>query len=240
LIHIFSKSYILKDKNIYNFFSANLSMINGRNKLEKDYFLICPVRGATEKEKLFIENLIDDYETKGKGIHYPLWDTNQDDSIGYNICTENKNGIKNAKKGILVYLNENSAGSMFDLGMTFMSGKSLKLVNDFSEFEKLGKNLGHVVRDYIFNPKIKSSEYKEMMQVKEMIQMSDDLGYTYDENKFYTNGKFNPNFLFDFGMAFMSGKPISISNPQELKPTEHKSFENVLLYLDKLSKANKK
>lgn len=103
-------------------------MIEGRENLEKNYFLICPVRKATKKEKSLIEKVIGEYEINGDGIYYPLWDTNQNDSIGYNICTENKKGIMNAKKGILVYFNERSSGSMFDLGMAFMSGKFIKLL----------------------------------------------------------------------------------------------------------------
>lgn len=38
--------------------------------------------------------------------------------------------------------------------------------------------------------------------------------------------------LFDFGMAFITGKPIVLVNKEQIKRTPHKSFENVLLELD--------
>ena len=43
----------------------------------------------------------------------------------------------------------------------------------------------------------------------------------------------SPNFLFDFGMAFMADKPITLKNRDEVERTPHKSFQNVLLELDK-------
>lgn len=57
--------------------------------------------------------------------------------------------------------------------------------------------------------------------------------------------------LFDFGMTFMlwllfthlhllSGKKIIIANPEDVKPTEGKSFENVLLELQKKTGQNQR
>lgn len=37
--------------------------------------------------------------------------------------------------------------------------------------------------------------------------------------------------IFDLGMAFSFGKAIRLANPHDVKPTESKSFENVLLKL---------
>jgi len=46
----------------------------------------------------------------------------------------------------------------------------------------------------------------------------------------------NPENLFYFGMAFMSHKPIRLSNREAVSPTPHKSYENVLLKLDELAR----
>ncbi len=37
--------------------------------------------------------------------------------------------------------------------------------------------------------------------------------------------------IFDLGMAFSLGKAIRVANPQDIKPTQAKSFANVLLEL---------
>lgn len=39
--------------------------------------------------------------------------------------------------------------------------------------------------------------------------------------------------IFDFGMAFALGKKIKLANPEDVSPTEGKSFENMLLELNK-------
>ena len=48
----------------------------------------------------------------------------------------------------------------------------------------------------------------------------------------YWNGK-SSGSKFDFGMAFMAGKPIRLIRRNMVQRTPYKSFENVLLELDK-------
>lgn len=54
-----------------------------------------------------------------------------------------------------------------------------------------------------------------------------------DEVHIYWNSK-SKGSLFDLGMAFIIDKTIRLIN--EVKTTEHKSFENVLLKLNSISK----
>ena len=63
---------------------------------KKSAFIICPVRGASEEEKKFIDDYVANLEAEGWKAHYPLRDTNQDDPIGLNICSENRQGIRDA------------------------------------------------------------------------------------------------------------------------------------------------
>jgi len=42
--------------------------------------------------------------------------------------------------------------------------------------------------------------------------------------------------VFDLGMAFIGDKLVPIANPEEVQPTVQKSFQNVLLELDRVSK----
>ncbi len=51
----------------------------------------------------------------------------------------------------------------------------------------------------------------------------------------WTKEKKSTGSLFDFGMSFichiLTGKPIILANPEDVKPTKEKSFNNVLLAL---------
>ncbi len=107
---------------------------------KKKIFIICPVRGATKKEKKLIEKHISDLEEEGHKVYYPPRDTNQDDPIGLRICFDNRNAIKRADE-IHVYWNGKSSGSLFDLGMCFMYGKLVFLINnkDVKRDAKKGK-----------------------------------------------------------------------------------------------------
>ncbi len=96
--------------------------------LEKKIFLICPVRNITDKENQFLQEYISELESNGNSVHYPPRDTNQDDPIGYNICTENCAAIDAADE-VHIYWNPGSSGSGFDLGMAFMGQKPIKLIN---------------------------------------------------------------------------------------------------------------
>lgn len=93
-----------------------------------DIFLICPVRNATEEQKEKMTQYINDLESEGKKVYYPARDTNQVDSIGYRICCDNRDAIKEADE-IHIFYDPNSSGSLFDLGMAFALDKKLTLVN---------------------------------------------------------------------------------------------------------------
>ncbi len=96
--------------------------------LEKRVFLICPVRDVTEEEKKFIDNYVAGLEADGYKVHNPHRDTNQNDPIGYKICGENRKAIIEADE-VHIYFKPKSKGTLFDLGMAFMSQKPVKLIN---------------------------------------------------------------------------------------------------------------
>src|SRR5208337_4579267 len=91
-------------------------------------FLICPVRNATPEETKAIQDYVADLEVKGHQVYWPARDTDQVDSIGLRICKDNRKAIKEADV-IHVWWNPNSTGSLFDLGMAFMSDKPIAVVN---------------------------------------------------------------------------------------------------------------
>lgn len=91
----------------------------------KTTFLICPVRGVDKTET---EGIVKDLEDKGTQVHWPPRDTNQDDPIGFDICTQNKQAIKDADEVHVVW-DGKSQGCLFDLGMAFSMDKKITVVN---------------------------------------------------------------------------------------------------------------
>lgn len=93
-----------------------------------DYFLICPVRNASDEQKQLLLETIKKVERNGWTVYYPAQDTNQNDSIGYRICQDNLQAIKDSRV-ILLFYDKSSQGCLFDLGMAFALGKEIVIVN---------------------------------------------------------------------------------------------------------------
>ena len=94
-----------------------------------DIFLICPVRNVTEKQKKQMMNYIDQLELGGAKVYYPTRDNPYEDTdaVGYQICKENTNAIKNSKE-VHIFWDKDSQGSLFDLGSAFALDKKLRIV----------------------------------------------------------------------------------------------------------------
>jgi hypothetical protein len=194
-------------------------------KLEEKIFLICPVREISDDENKFLQGYVSKLESKGCKVHYPLTKTNQNDPIGLNICSENRDAIK--KSNIIhIYYNPKSTGSIFDFGMTFMTLKPLHIINlnkpplvhpdDFATF----------LIEYSNSVPSPSGFYKNKLKRIDEIRDSDFIEYEWNGN--------TRDFLFDFGMVFMAGKPIKLINRDKVERTPYKSFQNVLLALDEI------
>ena len=76
-----------------------------------------------------------------------------------------------------------------------------------------------------------SSFYEKALKRKKQIKKLKLIEYELKEK--------TVDFLFDFGMAFMAKKDIKLTNRTEIKQTPHKSFENVLLVLDRKYRTSK-
>ncbi len=122
----------------------------------KKVFIICPVRGATKKEDAVIQKHISDLESKGHFVHYPPRDTDQNDKVGLRICFDNREAIKKADE-IHVYWNGKSTGSLFDLGMAFMRGKLVFLINK-NDVEKQAKKGKKSFQNFLLGLDKKSGE----------------------------------------------------------------------------------
>jgi nucleoside 2-deoxyribosyltransferase len=112
--------------------------------IKYDVFLICPVRDANLEQKQKMEQYIQKLESKGKTVYYPARNTDQIDPIGYRICFDNMNAIKQSKF-IHIFYDKTSQGSLFDLGMAFALGKPLTIVN-LDEIEPTeGKSFANMI-----------------------------------------------------------------------------------------------
>ena len=90
----------------------------------KGTFLICPVRGyEPTKWEAFVEEL----DRRGLEVHWPSRDTHQDDSIGLQICKDNRRAIR-AVDMVHVIWDGKSTGVLFDLGMAFALGKKVVVI----------------------------------------------------------------------------------------------------------------
>jgi nucleoside 2-deoxyribosyltransferase len=94
----------------------------------KQVFFISPVRKATAEEKKTLESYVENLEAEGTRVYLPHRDTDQDDDIGYRICSDNIAAMK-ASDEIHMYYSPSSQGSIFDFGVTMALGKPFRLVN---------------------------------------------------------------------------------------------------------------
>jgi hypothetical protein len=107
-------------------------------------FLICPVRGKDSNDLMWV---VEKLEREGWDVHYPPRDTNQNDPTGLQICKDNVDAIRSSDV-VHIYYDENSRGSLFDLGSAFGLGKPIVVVN-IDDLEKTeGKSFINMIIDW--------------------------------------------------------------------------------------------
>ena len=118
------------DKRIENIkrIGVNVEKINN-NPIANKIFLICPVRNATDSQKKWIENFVEEKYNEGYIIHAPHLHTVQSDLFGgYAICKQNAIAVATSEE-IDIYYDQSSTGSVFDLGVAYALNKPLVLLN---------------------------------------------------------------------------------------------------------------
>ncbi len=205
--------------------------------MQRKVYLICPVRGVTELEKAFLESYVNRQEERGIKVHYPPRDVNQEDPTGLRILTEHRKAMSEADVAH-IYWNGKSSGSFFDLGMAFMAGIPVIVANPEmipSQVPPLGDleifllNLPQITKtSKESTTKVIEQTYARKLELNRLNLIE------------YNFRELNKDFLFDFGMAFMTQKPIILTNRAEVERqrTAHKSFQNVLLELDSMARAS--
>jgi len=201
-----------------------------------DDFIICPIRNQTESERLFLTHYISSLELEGYKVYWPFRDTNQQDNIGLNICYQNRNAIKKAKR-VRVYFTSKSEGTLFDIGMSFMARKPIIVINHKElEFKKDKDEFKDFILKYAINTNFygTSEFYNKVLKRREEIKELKIIEYEWKGN--------TREFLFDFGMTFMAGKEIILKNRDDVRKsiTPYKSFQNLLFTLDSLNRIKRK
>jgi hypothetical protein len=94
---------------------------------QKRIYIVCPVRNVQEQDKKNIEDYVRMQEAEGNMVYYPARDTLQNDGI-VSVLTNDRAGMHSSDE-VHVYWTMYSRGSIFDLGMAYMSKKQIFLAN---------------------------------------------------------------------------------------------------------------
>ena len=115
--------------------------------MKYDIFLISPVRNATEEQMNALTSYMIKMKLAGKKVYYPALDTDQNDNIGFRICTDNANAIALSEE-VHIFYDPQSQGSLFDLGVAFGLAKPLKIINIDSLEKTEGKSFANMIMEW--------------------------------------------------------------------------------------------
>lgn len=205
-----------------NYYKADLYII-----LMKRVYLVCPVNNVTDEEKEILDDYVTAVERGGGVVHYPLRDVNQADSSLLRILKEHRNAMKKSDE-VKMYWGKHTNGSFFDVGMAVMAEKPLRVINsiprDLAEDE-----VNRMILRYAGKIAMATTIIDPL---KTILKLRDSLrGHA--EYNIEFNG-LNPRFLLEFGMMFMTEKPITLKNRAYVESLRSppKSFERALIELD--------
>jgi hypothetical protein len=132
----------LKQKGIIK--KGNNDVLEIVKKDAKKTFIISPVKNiAADTIKQLLE-IMRDLEADGYIVHLPAIHTNQFIKE-VDICKQNIQAIKAADL-VCIWFDENSIGSVFDLGVTVSHNKTLRILNHIERTS--GKSFANMVLDY--------------------------------------------------------------------------------------------
>ncbi len=95
-------------------------------------YIICPVRGVSDEKQSVIDSYASGMEDDGHEVHNPKYAVEQDDDTGYGICKGHLEGMRSCDE-VVVFYDETSKGSFFDLGMAYALDKPIFFEEFFTE-----------------------------------------------------------------------------------------------------------
>lgn len=111
----------------------------------KKIFIICTVRQASEEYLIRLENYVSKLEYEGHQVYAPHRDTNQH-ALGFEICTQNMNAIKDADE-VHIWYSSKSQGTHFDMGVAFALDKKIVIVENEPLTE--GKSFQRMLTEWV-------------------------------------------------------------------------------------------
>ena len=136
------------------------------NTKDKKIFLICPVRNASEEQRKWIENFVQEKTNEGYIIHAPHLHTVQTDLFGgYSICVQNAEAVASSEE-IDLYYDQNSTGSIFDLGVAYALKKPLRLLNEQEIIFDDNDSIDNLIKNWPYNWKLKNNKKEETMVLR--------------------------------------------------------------------------
>ncbi len=109
--------------------------------------IICPVRNLSDEWRDGLLTYAHSLEKQGHKVHLPFRDTEQNDKTGFNICSDHAMKIMDADEIHIAY-DGKSEGWLFDLGMTFVLNKPIKLITGYFPNISKGKSYANMVWDW--------------------------------------------------------------------------------------------
>jgi nucleoside 2-deoxyribosyltransferase len=94
----------------------------------KKVFIICSIRITTPEYNEKLERYVSKLEQEGCIVYAPHRDTNQM-ALGFDICHQNMQGIKDADE-VHIFYSSNSQGTHFDMGVAFALNKKIVIVEN--------------------------------------------------------------------------------------------------------------
>jgi hypothetical protein len=144
------------DQRIENIKRLGVTVKPIENKpIDKKIFLICPVRNATPEQKKWIEDYVVEKHSEHFIIHAPHLHTVQRDLFGgYGICIQNAEAVASSSE-IDIYYDQESTGSVFDLGVAYALQKPLKVLNKDEIVYNDDSYIDQIIKNWSQNQKAK-------------------------------------------------------------------------------------
>jgi hypothetical protein len=194
-----------------------------------------------QKRRLETKKILDEFvrlkEANGIRVHYAERDVDQDDPTGFRICSEHSIAMRDSIK-VDMWYDPTSHGSVFDMGMGFMAGKPLEILN-IDSIKEITNDYEQFLKDYSLNGALERSGLQPSPVYRRLYDKREIIKHTNVPSKFVWR-KNDWEVLFEFGMLFLAEKPIMLLNRPEVEAEaqalNRKCYQKVLLLVDDMYK----
>lgn len=109
------------------------------------YYAICPVRHATPDQLKLMLDVVEGVREEGHKVHFPPTDVDQNCPTGLSICEAHLKAMVECDS-VLLFYDETSGGSKFDLGMAYALNKPIIPLFSFGDIPK-GKSYWAMIKE---------------------------------------------------------------------------------------------